>query len=152
MPQVLGTINVPFQQTVFDPKMLSLSSVRKSHLPRVDCPLETGITLQIVAFDRPDPKNMQYLSLTPISLALGDKRATYGSVPPFDRIDKDEEIERNRKEKLVEKLKLHTVVRRPPTQKELALPTIISQINCSAEIDSVMQKNIGMVGVRLSAT
>ena len=40
MPQVLGTINAPFQQAVFDPKMLSLSSVRRSYLPKVDCPLE----------------------------------------------------------------------------------------------------------------
>jgi phosphatidylinositol glycan class Q protein len=149
MPQVLGTLNGPPRQNGFDPKMLSLHSVRRSNIPKVDCPLDAGYTLQIVAFDRPDPKNMQYLSLTPISLALGDKRGAYGSVPPFDRIDKDEEIERKRKAKLVEKLKLHTVVRHPPTQKELALPTIISQINCSAEIDSLMQKNIGLVGIRV---
>lgn len=149
MPQVLGTLNGPPRQNGFDPKMLSLHNVRRSNIPKVDCPLDAGYTLQIVAFDRPDPKNMQYLSLTPISLALGDKRGAYGSVPPFDRIDKDEEIERKRKAKLVEKLKLHTVVRHPPTQKELALPTIISQINCSAEIDSLMQKNIGLVGIRV---
>lgn len=149
MPQVLGTINGPNRQTGFDPKMLSLHSVRRSSVPRIECPPDAGVTLQIVAFDRPDPRNMQYLSLTPISLALGDKRAAYGSVPPFDRIDQDEELERKRKEKLAEKLKLHTVIRHPPTQKELALPTIISQINCSAEIDALMQKNIGMVGVRV---
>lgn len=149
MPQVLGTLNGPPRQNGFDPKMLSLHSVRKSSIPKVDCQLDAGFTLQIVAFDRPDPKNMQYLSLTPISLALGDKRGAYGSVPPFDRIDQDEELERKRKAKLAEKLKLHTVVRHPRTQKELALPTIISQINCSAEIDSLMQKNIGLVGVRV---
>jgi len=149
MPQVLGTLNGPPRQNAFDPKMLSLHSVRKSSIPKVDCPVDAGYTLQIVAFDRPDPKNMQYLSLTPISLALGDKRGAYGSVPPFDRIDQDEEVERKRKAKLAEKLKLHTVVRHPPTQKELALPTIISQINCSAEIDTLMQKNIGLVGVRV---
>ena len=149
VPQVLGTLNGQPRQNGFDPKMLSLHSVRKSNIPKVDCPLDAGFTLQIVAFDRPDPKNMQYLSLTPISLALGDKRGAYGSVPPFDRIDRDEEIERKRKAKLAEKLKLHSVIRHPPTQKELALPTIISQINCSAEIDSLMQKNIGLVGVRV---
>ena len=91
---------------------------------------------------------MQYLSLKQISLALGDKRGAFGSVPPFDRIDKEEELERKRKEKLVEKLKLHTVVRHPRTQKELALSTIISQINCSAEVNTLMQSNIGLVGVR----
>ncbi|KAL1587262.1 hypothetical protein WHR41_04335 [Cladosporium halotolerans] len=149
VPQVLGTINGPARQNGFDPKMLSLQTVKKSKIPRVECSSDAGVTLQIIAFDRPDPKNMQYLSLTPISLALGDKRSAYGSVPPFDRIDQDEELERKRKEKLAEKLKLHTVVRHPPTQKELALPTIITQINCSAEIEALMQKNIGLVGVRV---
>lgn len=149
VPQVLGTINGPARQNGFDPKMLALQTVKKSKIPRVECSSDAGVTLQIIAFDRPDPKNMQYLSLTPISLALGDKRSAYGSVPPFDRIDQDEELERKRKEKLAEKLKLHTVVRHPPTQKELALPTIITQINCSAEIEALMQKNIGLVGVRV---
>ncbi|KAK3700209.1 pig-Q [Vermiconidia calcicola] len=92
---------------------------------------------------------MQYLSLTQISLALGDKRGAFGSVAPFDRIDKEEEIERTRKERLIEKLKLHTVVTHTRTQKELALATIISQINCSAEMDHLMQRNISLVGVRM---
>jgi len=91
---------------------------------------------------------MQYFSLNPISLALGDNRGTFGSIPPFDRIDKEEEEERVRKEKLVEKLKLHTVVQHARTQKELALNVIICQINCSAEINALMQSNIGMVGIR----
>ena len=92
---------------------------------------------------------MQYLSLMPISLALGDKRGTFGSAPPFDIIDKDEEIERRRKKKLVEKLKLHTVVKHPRTMKELALTTIVTQINCSAEVNGLMQSNIALVGVRM---
>lgn len=113
------------------------------------CPQGANVTIQIVTFDRPNPKRMQYLSLTQISLALGDKRGAFGSVPPFDRIDKEEELERKRKEILVEKLKLHTVIKHPRTQKELALGTIISQINCSAEIDALMQSNINLVGVRM---
>jgi phosphatidylinositol glycan class Q protein len=86
---------------------------------------------------------MQYLSLMPISLALGDKQ---------DKIDKDEERERIKKENLVEKLKLHTVVQHARTQKELALKTIIVQINCSAELNALMQQNIGMAGVRTKRT
>lgn len=148
-PQVLGTIDLPKKPTNFDPKVLELRSVRKTKLPAIDCAGDTGITIQIIAFDRPDPKRMQYLSLTPISLALGDKRGVFASVAPFDRIDKEEEAEQQRKENLVRKLRLHTVIYRPRTQKELALSTIISQINCSAEIDELMQRNIGMIGVRM---
>lgn len=148
MLQVLGTINGTTRPATFDAKMLAMYSVRKSSVPGIDCPQDAGITIQIIAFERPDPARMQYLSLRPISLALGDKRGAFGSVPPFDRIDQEEELERKRKEKLVEKLKMHTVVRRPRTQKEMGLPTILSQINCSAEIDALMQRNIGLVGVR----
>ena len=126
-----------------------MRTVARSKLPKIDYPQDAGITIQIVTFDRPDPKRMQYLSPTPISLTLGDRRGAFGSVPPFDRIDQEEEIEQKRKERLVEKLKLHTVVKHPRTQKELALGTIISQINCSAEVDELMQSNISLVGVRL---
>jgi phosphatidylinositol glycan class Q protein len=91
---------------------------------------------------------MEYLSLTPISLALGDKRGAFGSVAPFDQIDKEEELEKKKKERLVEKLKQHTVIHHSRTPKELALPKIIEQINCSAELNALMQQNIGLVGVR----
>lgn len=91
---------------------------------------------------------MQYLSMTPISLALGDKRGASGSEQPFEIIDREEEAEKRRKAKLVEKLKLHTVIKNPRTAKELALPVIINQINCSAEVNDLMQSNISMVGVR----
>lgn len=49
---------------------------------------------------------------------------------------------------LVEKLKLHSVISRPSTEKELSLPRIIDQINCSFEIDALLQKNVGLVGAR----
>lgn len=92
---------------------------------------------------------MQYLSMTPISLALGDKHGAFGTAPSLDVVDQEAEAERKRKEKLVEKLKLHTVVKHPRTPKELALPVIVNQINCSAEINELMQSNISLVGVRL---
>lgn len=146
--QVLGTLNLPNTPSIFDPKMLSLHTLSKSRLPKIDCQDDVDITIQLIAFDRPDPWRMQYLSLKPISLALGDKRGAFGSVPPFDRIDEEQEQERRRKEMLVEKLKLHTVIKHPRTSKELALGDIISQINCSAEINALMQSNIGLVGIR----
>ena len=106
------------------------------------------MTIQVIVFDRPDPKSMQYFSLEPISLTLGVKHGTFGSVPPFDRIDKEEDEERRRKKELVEKLKLHTVIKHPRTAKELALPTIMNQINCSTELNDLMQQNIGIIGIR----
>ena len=147
--QVLGTLNLPNASTTFDHRMLSVHTVPRSKSPKIDCPQNGNITIQIIIFDKPDPKRMEYLSLTPISLALGDKRGAFGSVPPFDRIDKEEEAERRRKEKLVEKLKMHTVVKHPHTQKELSLGTIVNQINCSAEVDDLMQSNVSLVGVRM---
>ncbi|KAF2770915.1 putative N-acetylglucosaminyltransferase subunit [Teratosphaeria nubilosa] len=150
--QVLGTLNAPSTVLGFNPKLVSVRYGRRDTAPRIDCPADAGVAIQVMMFDRPDPNRMQYLSMTPISLALGDKHGAYGSLPPFDQIDKEEEAAKRRKLKLVEKLKLHTVIRHPRTPKELALPTIISQINCSAEIDNLMHRNIGLVGVRMKRT
>ncbi|RMY92542.1 hypothetical protein D0862_09458 [Hortaea werneckii] len=146
--QVLGTLNAPSTTLHFEPKFLSLRYERKDAAPRIDCPHDTGFTVQVVVFDRPDPKRMQYLSMTPISLALADNGAAYGSVPPFNTFITDEDADKKRRRKLVEKLKQHTVVRHPRTPKELALPTVINQVNCSAELNDLMQSNIGLVGVR----
>ena len=146
--QVLGTLNAPSTILSFNPKLLSVRFTPKDGAPQIDCPPEAGISMQVVMFDRPDPRHMQYLSMTPISLALSDKRSAYGSVPPFDKINREEDAEKKRKENLVEKLKQHTVIERPRTAKELALPVIINQINCSAEMNDLMQSNINLVGVR----
>lgn len=150
--QVLGTLNADNPTAAFDPKALSLHLKPKSNVPYADCPRDAPFTVQIITFDRPDPKRMQYLSLTPISLALGDKHGTGGSTLPFDGLDEDETQAKKRRVKLVEKLKQHTVVQHPRTQKEFALHTIIIQINCSAELDLLMQQNINMVGVRVKRT
>lgn len=148
--QVLGTLNQATVSSSFDARFLAFFATAKCKIPRVDCPREADTMVQVISFDRPDPRRMEYLSLTPISLALGDKPGDIGrSVPPFDGIDAEEEAKRKRKEKLVEKLKQHTVIRHPRTQKELALPLIINQINCSAELNMLLQSNIALVGVRL---
>ncbi|EMD00046.1 hypothetical protein BAUCODRAFT_119605 [Baudoinia panamericana UAMH 10762] len=147
--QVLGTLNPAKSTLTFDPKLVALRTTNKAQLPVIDCQDALSITLQLIVFEKPDPSRMQYLSMTPITLALGDKHGAYGSVPPFDKIDKEEEAEKKRKAKLVEKLKLHTVVWRSRTPKELALPNIVSQINCSAELDDLMQSNVGLIGTRL---
>ncbi|KAF2144521.1 uncharacterized protein K452DRAFT_295954 [Aplosporella prunicola CBS 121167] len=147
--QVLGSLNPETAPTVFNPKELVAYTVPSSRFPRIFCPKDGGLTVQVILFNRPDPARMQYLSLTPISLALADKPDRAGrGIPPLDGIDAEEEQERMRKQKLVEKLKLHTVIRNTPSQKELALISIINQANCSNEIAALVQKNKGLVGAR----
>jgi phosphatidylinositol glycan class Q protein len=89
---------------------------------------------------------MQYLSLTPMSLALGDKSSFAKWSASFEEVEEQERKERKRKERLVEKLKLHSVISHTSSQKELSLPMIIDQINCSFELNALLQKNIGAIG------
>lgn len=94
---------------------------------------------------------MQYISLNPISLALGDKQAGF-KLPPVDDIEAEEEKqERKKKEKkhqLVEKLKQHSVIKRMPSAKEKALPKIVNQINWAWELEQLLQKNVSKIGTR----
>lgn len=92
---------------------------------------------------------MQYFSLKPISLALGDKTTVTEWDAAFAELEEAEAKERKRKEKLVQKVKLHKVILRPPTQKEAALPILIEQVNCSYELNDLLQKNIGLIGRRM---
>ncbi|KAK7559078.1 N-acetylglucosaminyl transferase component Gpi1 [Phyllosticta citricarpa] len=146
--QVLGVLNPQTPPTSFDPGYLVSYTSPKSRFPRIYCP-ETSVTVQVILFDRPDPARMQYFSLTPISLALGDKPDSAArDMVPIDGIDAEEEQERTNRQKLVEKLKLHTVIKRVPSQKELSLPDIVVQANCSYEIAALCQKNAGLIGTR----
>jgi phosphatidylinositol N-acetylglucosaminyltransferase subunit Q len=105
--------------------------------------------VQVLLFDRPDPKSMQYLSLNPISLALGDKSNQINQeAHPLVQVEIEEEKERARKQALVEKLRLHTIVRHPNTPKDAVLPRIIDQINCSHELNTLLQGNIRLIGTR----
>ncbi|KAF2399787.1 N-acetylglucosaminyl transferase component Gpi1 [Trichodelitschia bisporula] len=144
--QVLGTVNPRSPPAAFNPASIVVSIDRKTRFPR----LYTGATalmFQIILFDRPHPTQMQYLSLSPISLALGDKAGEKG-FPPLDGVEAAEERERRRKEALVEKLRQHTVVWHAHTPKEKLLPIIIEQINCSFELNALLQRNVGLVGSR----
>ncbi|KAL8909216.1 MAG: hypothetical protein Q9207_000390, partial [Kuettlingeria erythrocarpa] len=107
-----------------------------------------SVAMQVIIFDRPSPARMQYMSLAPISLALGDK--ALGSDIHFADLASDEEAqkERIRKAKLINKLGLHTVVRHSSTQKEVLLPVILNQINCSAEIAQLVSKNAPLLATR----
>ncbi|EPE03337.1 n-acetylglucosaminyl transferase component [Ophiostoma piceae UAMH 11346] len=73
---------------------------------------------------------------------------------PADDIEaEDERHERLRKEKtqnLLNKLRLHSVVRRTLSSKERALPKIVNQINWAWELETLLQKNVSriIVGTR----
>lgn len=146
---VLGTFNYPELPTAFNPLRLSAYIFQGSKVPQIFCPATTNIAVQIVMFDQPDPERMQYISLHPMSLALVEKqRRIENSSRHFAQTDVEEEEENMRVAQLVEKLKLHTVVRHTPTRKEMALGVIINQINCSLELAELLQRNTPFIGPR----
>jgi len=143
---VLGLANSPNAEV----DMLQVHATTGPGLktPQISC--ARASTIQIILFERPLPNRMQYISLNPISLALEDKAEMAIHAP--GSVDAEEEREemknRQRTKNLVEKLKLHTVLKKPPSQKEDALPRIVNQINCSWELHRLLQKNISLVGRR----
>lgn len=146
---VLGSTNSPDPPTAFSPSHLYVTTHPPSKAPRIFCPPEANLSVQVVMFHRPHPTRMEYMSLEPISLALGDKAATakrWG--PVVSEIEFEEENEKSRSEVLVEKLKLHTVVKHIPSQKEQALPLIVNQANCAYEMGQLMHKNSHLIGIR----
>lgn len=81
---------------------------------------------------------MQYLSLRPISLALEDRAENMEG-------EADETGERLRREELVQKLRLHSVKRPQPTEKERSLQMIVDQVNCSHEMRVLLKENISLL-------
>ncbi|KAF2427705.1 phosphatidylinositol N-acetylglucosaminyltransferase subunit GPI1 [Tothia fuscella] len=147
--QVLGSVNPVVAPTTFNPASITCYTSPRSRFPHLFCPDTKEVMVQVILFDRPHPTRMQYISLAPISLALGDKADKSGKgFPPLDGVEAAEEREWERKQALVEKLKQHTVVRHSRAQKELLLPVIVDQINCSYELNALLQSNIGLIGTR----
>lgn len=146
---VLGTLNHPDLPETFDPTRLCAFTIPGEKRPYVYCPASAGLSVQIVLFDPPNPTQMQYVSLTPISLALGRHHSS-GRAPLCspDEVEVQEETERERVSQLVNKLRFHTVVRHQPTRKEVALYAILRQINCAQEVADLLQKNTPLVGPR----
>jgi phosphatidylinositol glycan class Q protein len=143
---VLGLVNSKIPST--DPLHINAATGPSIRIPQISC--AKANTIQIIMFQRPLPQRMQYISLSPISLALGDKAEQTRHAP--NTIDAEDELVEEKKamakKTLVEKLKLHTVVKHRLSQKELALQRIVNQINCSWEVDRLLQKNITLVGTR----
>jgi phosphatidylinositol N-acetylglucosaminyltransferase subunit Q len=145
---VLGSTNPVEPPTTFDATRLSVTTSSPHRVPRVFCPAEANVSVQLIMFNRPHPTRMQYMSLDPISLALADKQMSSGKGVSFAEIDAEEELEKARSKKLIEKLKWHAVVRHVPSQKEVLLPTILNQVNCAFEIGQLIKKNSGWIGTR----
>ncbi|KAJ9611463.1 pig-Q [Cladophialophora chaetospira] len=146
---VLGTLNHPSPAEIFDPARICAFTLAGSRRPYIYCPPHAELAAQIVLFDPPNPMQMQYMSLEPISLALGKEYwPPRGTNYMADDVEILEEEQRQRTAELVAKLRFHTVVRHAPTKKELALPTILRQINCAQEVADLLQKNTPLVGPR----
>lgn len=96
---------------------------------------------------------MQYISLQPIALALGDKwyasdseRGEGGDVEGKEEIREKEA--KAAKKKLVEKLKAHSIVDRSASARDKALPKIVNQVNWSWELEQTLQSNVSNLGPR----
>jgi phosphatidylinositol glycan class Q protein len=143
--RVLGVVNPRSPPDQSDANLVCFYTERSNRFPRLYTPASVPKAVQVVMYDRPRPAAMQYLSLSPIALALDDKLRDLA----WDTALEHEDNERRRKAKLVEKLKLHKVISRPATQKELALQVLIEQVNCSYELNALLQGNIGLIGRRM---
>lgn len=145
---VLGVANAPDPEAV-DPSWVRATTTPSSRRPVIAC--AKAASVQLILYDRPKPRRMQYISLEPIALALGDKGSTLEDIRidgPEGEIEKQECMAKEARRKLVQKLKLHTITHRVPSARDRALPKIINQVNWSWELDKTLQKNVGRLGSR----
>ena len=144
----MGVSNAP-ESVDIDSSWIRVTTGTGHRVPSVTCARATNI--QIILFERPLPGRMQYISLNPIALALGDKKRDSLAGESGDDEDNDEKKERLRqakKSQLVEKLKQHSVIKRVPSAKEKALAKIVNQINWAWELEKLLQKNVSRIGTR----
>jgi phosphatidylinositol N-acetylglucosaminyltransferase subunit Q len=132
-----------------DPLHIRAVTLPGQKAPSVTCAIATSI--QIILFRRPLPYQMQYISLNPISLALGDKGddgplTWQGGVEPED--ERQEILKKEKSKRLVDKLQKHSVIKRESSPKEHALAKIVSQVNWAWELDRLLQQNASKIGTR----
>lgn len=145
---VLGVSNAP-ESVEVDSSWIRATTGAGHRIPAITCARASSI--QIILFERPLPHRMQYISLNPIALALGDKHDGFRNDPSDSGEEDDEKEERLKKEKkrkLVEKLKQHSLFKRVPSAKEKALAKIVNQINWAWELEKLLQKNVSRIGSR----
>ncbi|KAJ9165135.1 Gpi1-domain-containing protein [Coniochaeta hoffmannii] len=145
---VLGVSNVS-ESVQVDSSWVRVTTGPGYKTPLVTCPRASSI--QVVWFERPQPGRMQYISLNPIALALDDKHGDL-RLEPQDGLEEEEEkqerLKKEKQQKLVEKVKLHSIVKRVPSAKEKALPKIVNQMNWAWELEQLLQKNVSRIGTR----
>ena len=144
---VLGVSNTT-DSAAFDPSWIRVTIGPRRRVPAITCPLASSI--QIILFDRPLPQRMQYVSLNPITLSLEDKHDSFKMAVPDDEdeSEREERIKKEKKQRLVEKLKQHSIFKRVPSEKEKALARIVNQINWAWELEQLLQKNVSRIGPR----
>ncbi|KAF3893948.1 N-acetylglucosaminyl transferase component [Trichophyton interdigitale] len=148
---VLGSTNAAEVPTAFTTSHIHVTTSPSTGVPLIYCPPNVKLPLQVIMFNRPHPTKMQYMSLRPIPLALGDKHTTFdkgGGEATLDEVEVAEREARAQTSRLIAKRRLVTVVKHVPSSKEQALPVLINQINCSFEMDRLLQSNIGLIGTR----
>ncbi len=151
---VLGVLNYSDVSTSLEAGRICAFTSPEWKRPQIYCPNNAGISIQMVMFDPPSPARLQYMSLQPMSLSLGnDLQSRFTRMPDqMDEIEEEEEQERRRKEQLVSKLRFHTVMRHQPDRLEVALPVVLRQINCVQQVADLLQKNSLLVGPRRKRT
>ncbi|KAF4585897.1 N-acetylglucosaminyl transferase component Gpi1 [Ophiocordyceps camponoti-floridani] len=142
---VLGVSNAPLPETA-DSSWFRATTKPPLKRPTIACAKASSV--QLILYDRPQPRRMQYTSLEPIALALGDKSSRHEDTRVHDEIEQQELKAKVTRRKLVEKLKLHTIVHRVPSARDRALPKIINQVNWSWELEQTLQRNVGRLGPR----
>ena len=146
---VLGSVNPINSTATFDSNHLLAYTDASRRFPSVFCPRTCNVSVQIIIFDRPSARQMQYMSLSPISLVLGDKNLQRdGAQQNLGNYDAEDVTESSDKARLVKKLQLHTVIKHSPSKKEVMLPTILAQINCSAELATLLARNTHLLQAR----
>ncbi|KAJ8130518.1 hypothetical protein O1611_g3112 [Lasiodiplodia mahajangana] len=144
---VLGLTNA-VDDAISEPSWVQAITTPSEPLPRVTC--AKASTIQTILFDRPNPVQMQYISLNPIALSLSDKDQTqYAGSHESDGEDEKQEQKKKRKVgQLVEKIKQHSITQHPPSSKDKALVRIVNQINWAWELEHLLQKNVSLIGPR----
>ncbi|KAH8668397.1 Gpi1-domain-containing protein [Xylariales sp. PMI_506] len=149
---VLGVTNleaVPEVKFVVDSSWVLASTGPSRRVPKVAC--RKASSVQVIMFERPNPNRMQYISLSPIALALADKVDPSIALVSDGSEAEDEQQERIIRQKtrqLVEKIKQHSIIKHSPSMKDRALPKIVNQVNWGWELDQLLQKNVSLIGTR----
>lgn len=144
---VLGISNAA-NHALLDPSWVC-AMAGNTREPRITCAKASSV--QLILYDRPTPKGMQYISLNPISLALEDRWYALDDAKGEGSEGEEERRERRAQDaklKLVNKLKQHSITNRSASARDKALPKIVNQVNWSWELEQSLQKNVGKLGPR----